>query len=527
MDRNWLTNGICALALSAAIGCSSTQHATEQSVEQSVEIAPFDVPTSAPRPEADEPIERFVARWNAWVDSVPEDQRVGDAIEQAGERLRDKIIEFPLTPEGYDGWWALDLAKPGFLWEEARVLYDSMAPELDLMRELAYRDAITVRLVLHTEESVSDQLIHHSSTVLRAASGLAGRVRYMALAGRASETFDDVLALFEIKRLMMESPMLTGMLMASATRGTAWNTIEQALAIDPDAYTDDQLSILQDRLAEWVDEDMEPIFRSEEYFTVLQIRELYSDSVGGRLSEEATQGFLEVYASMAILSKALGHPIVFGFDPAKKRAKIEFAPLDQQIAMLKASNDAFIADAKAYPPMVVESHLSRLANHLRTNHDAVAFMPSLQLASMYGSLLSTHVLYDIEARAAVIVLAIHRHRLATGDWPESLEEISSEHLRVDPIDLHTGEIFEYGLYAGQPWLWSGGPDGDNDYRVAVRSVMEKSPLDPDEEYEVNHVRSWFTIGEWDALSEEDQAKYDGDWILFPPDESDQWGNEEE
>lgn len=384
------------------------------------------------------------------------------------------------------------------------------------MRELAYRDAITVRLESNTEERIADQLVFHSSTVRRAATGLADRVRYMALAGRASETFDDVLALFEIKRLMMESPMLTGMLTANATRATAWNAIKQTLAIDPDAYTDDQLAKLQESLAQWIDEDMAPIIQTEEYFTILRLRDLYSETIDGKLSEEKFQMILEEYATTAMFRQILGLPLVFGMEKGKKRLAIEFAPLDQQIAMLKEFNTAFIADLKAYPPMVRTSHLKQLANDLRINKDAVSFLPAFQFIGLNETLVGMNILNAIEARSTIIVLAIHRHRLATGGWPESLEEISSEHLRVDPIDLHTDELLNYAIIDARPLLWSGGPDGDNDGGFAVRLVMEQSPIDSEEEYSVNPVSKWFTLDEWDALSEYEQGQYDGDWILFPP-----------
>ncbi len=105
-------------------------------------------------------------------------------------------------------------------------------------------------------------------------------------------------------------------------------------------------------------------------------------------------------------------------------------------------------------------------------------------------------------------------KLPHGDWPESLEDISFEHLGVDPIDMHTGEIFNYALIVGEPLLWSGGPDRDNDGGFAVESYMEQWPTEPYGEYSINPVRSWFTLDQWDAMSEEDQAKYDGDWILM-------------
>ncbi len=515
--------GLCALSLLAASGCSSTQHTAEQPVE----IAPFDVPTSAPRPEADEPIERFVARWNAWADSVPEDQRVGDAIEQANNRMIEKLKQIPDLYEGYDACTVTYMATPGdFLWEEAGRIYESMAPELDLMRELVQREAIGVQLDPHEVADPLYSMLMYSSPVSSAAYALGVRVRYLVLAGRAQESVDDVRAIFESQRLRLESPGLLGWLGAGAIRDLAWNTLNKTLVVDPDAYTDDQLAEFQDRLVNWVDEDMTPMVKAEEYFGILGLRDLYLESIDGNLSEEATQMIVEEFGAIAGFRVAVDLSPVFGMEKGYKLSKIEFAPLDQQIVMLKEYNAALIADYKAYPPLVCTSHFKLLANDLSINKDTISFLPAFQFTGLNDILASVNILDTIEVRSTIIILAIHRHRLATGEWPKSLEDISSEHLRVDPIDMHTGDPFGYTVMNNRPRLWSGGPDGDDDDGTSVKPVMKKSPIEPYDEYEVDPVRTWFTLDQWDALSEEDQAKYDGDWILYPPKWKDRWGNEE-
>jgi len=94
-------------------------------------------------------------------------------------------------------------------------------------------------------------------------------------------------------------------------------------------------------------------------------------------------------------------------------------------------------------------------------------------------------------------------------------------MRIDPIDWHTGEPFGYDLVDGAPLLWSGGPDRDNDGGFACNPFLHPEGVSP------NLNSSWFTLDEWDAMNEYEQGQYDGDWILFPPDELDRWGNEEE
>lgn len=513
--------GLCLLIIS---GCISEEKQVESTTE--ITFAPFEVPESAPRPEADEPIERYVARWNAWVDSIPEDQRVRHAVERANDQLVEKLQQIPDTPEGFDSWSALDLARPGFLWEEAGEVYESISPELDQMRELVKRNAIAIRLDSDLYDDEGNHFIVYASSVRPAAAALRGRIRYLVLAGRASETVDDVHAIIETHRLMLESPMLVGWLNRSGVQSVACSIIEQTLAIDPDAYTDEQLAQFQDHLISWIDQNMTRIIKVEEYFEILQLRDLYSESVDGELSEEATKMVLEEYARATMFRRILELPLFLETETVNKITTIEFAPLDQQIDFLKEYNEALIADFMAYPPTVQRSHVKQFLDDLQTNRDAVSFVPALMYKQMSETLAGTHILHEVEVRSAIVVLAIHRHRLATGDWPGSLEDISFEHIRVDPVDLHTDEVFNYAIIEGNPLLWSGGPDRDNDGGFSAVPFMETIPSQPDEEYSTNPVRSWFTFDEWETLSDDEQAKYDGDWILFPPADSDRWGNEQ-
>lgn len=59
-----------------------------------------------------------------------------------------------------------------------------------------------------------------------------------------------------------------------------------------------------------------------------------------------------------------------------------------------------------------------------------------------------------ETRARItalgILLAMAEHRLDHGDWPETLDQLVPEYLESIPMNLLTGEPFEYDLEPGQP-----------------------------------------------------------------------------
>lgn len=504
------------LFLMVVTGCDSANEQVESTAQAL--IAPFDVPTSAPRPEAGEPIERFVTRWNAWVDSVREDQRVGNAIEQANERLIEKLHQIPDTPEGYDAWWALDLAKPGFLWEEAGEVYKAISPELDMIRDLAHRDAIAIPLDLDSEDDVLYALTLYASAMRGAMMGLAGRVRHLVLAGRAQESIEDVIAIFEMQRLVEESPMMVGYLTAMACKNFAWSTVLKTLSVDSDAYTDEQLSVFQGYILDWVEPDVSQMLKTEEYFGIFNLQEVCTPS--GEFSAEMTQAVIELYRDDAGLYQAFDDTTRVDVSNLSS-STARFAPLEDQVAMLQRMTTLLIEDIESYPPTQRALGINQLVFQLIVDGDSVAYLPALQITKTNGLTVSIVRKSTIEARAAVVLLAIHRHRIAAGRWPETLEEIALEHMHIDPIDLHTGKPFGYKIVDRAPFLWSGGPDRDDDNGYIY------GPFNHPDGTLAKLTTSWFTLDQWDAMGENEQEKYNGDWILFPPNQSSMWGNEED
>ena len=63
--------------------------------------------------------------------------------------------------------------------------------------------------------------------------------------------------------------------------------------------------------------------------------------------------------------------------------------------------------------------------------------------------------------ATILAAYLWRFRVATGRWPERLDDALPENARVDTADPYTGRPFKYSLSAGRPRLYSIGEDGED------------------------------------------------------------------
>jgi hypothetical protein len=73
-------------------------------------------------------------------------------------------------------------------------------------------------------------------------------------------------------------------------------------------------------------------------------------------------------------------------------------------------------------------------------------------------------------RVAIVGIACERHRLKTGSWPKSLDEIGSDILLTPVKDPFTGERLKYKFSEGVLTVYSVGPDGVDDGGKRLRTI---------------------------------------------------------
>src|SRR5262249_897548 len=76
--------------------------------------------------------------------------------------------------------------------------------------------------------------------------------------------------------------------------------------------------------------------------------------------------------------------------------------------------------------------------------------------------ISTHRKSDAELRCAIVALAVERFRLANGQWPSALSDLTPAFLAQLPVDPFDGQPLHYRPTADGVMIYSIGPDGIDD-----------------------------------------------------------------
>ena len=82
-----------------------------------------------------------------------------------------------------------------------------------------------------------------------------------------------------------------------------------------------------------------------------------------------------------------------------------------------------------------------------------------------------------ELGATAILIAAERHRRRTGKWPDSIKAIDPSILPGPPVDPYTGEPFHLEHHDGQLFIYSFGPNGQDEHGVYDLKQWPKGKLD--------------------------------------------------
>jgi hypothetical protein len=109
--------------------------------------------------------------------------------------------------------------------------------------------------------------------------------------------------------------------------------------------------------------------------------------------------------------------------------------------------------------------------------DKTATLPLLFAPAVTASA-SHDFRYRCQLGSFAILLAAERHRLKTGDWPNSIAAIDPSLLPVAPVDPFTGQTFRMERRDGQLFIYSVGPNGKDEHgAVAPGQLAKEGPDD--------------------------------------------------
>ncbi|MGB3407172.1 MAG: hypothetical protein WBA67_06725, partial [Jannaschia sp.] len=488
-----------------------------------------------PALQPDDTTESFVMRWNAWADEANPDRSVINAVAEESDAI-NAFFEQYRKRYGYGRWVLDDLTQPGH-WNHASSIIFGMAPHTRRLRKILTADHAALRFPSRAElvEEVRAEIdadeptnrgpvnhaemlyigrIDESQQIRNAGIHLSTEASFVIeTSGDLTLIVENITGMLNAYRLLAERPDPIDALMAVAAEDSALNLIRSTLVRHGVRSRDGALQRIQDALVEHEARRVRP--SQDRRLMDLAHTELLAAwfepdrperlTAQGGAWYESRADMIEVWRSLGVQDLRL-HPTILPSPDS------EFAPAAEQIRVYRLLAEAFARDAARTRHSIIELESERLFRTLVSSDPDGRLAPALTLFYLHDTLFNSDFRADLQFRAALTFLAVHRHRACTGQWPESLAAIDPEIMRFDPIDPHSGQPFGYAVIDDQPTLWSAGPDRDND---DGRSILRRPAL-PEGELPQFQSRHWFTINEWNALSPEVQAEHDGDIPLFPP-----------
>ena len=439
----------------------------------------------------------YLAKLNATAAAVPEDERAWpeiraalDAMGFVGDRRPVELGPMP----GEAGW------KP------QRMFLAQHAESVRVLREARARSGLGHVVRLPAGEASSSLVLNIDAWIkplgpirvaarLLAADALAGADR-----GDAEEAAASLGGVFDLADMLRETPTLLNFLVVQSIRSLGIGTAAEIVALRPDLLSEMQLATLQTRLSAASGLASADLQGESAFFHDL-LQRLYTDdgSGGGRLTPAGVFHFagLVQMPQNAPSTPGPGAGTLGWIQRAGAPAALLLWPDRAAYAaahdnlLAAAEADLMRADAGIRTPALdavvasYEREPVRAARFGLVSTSAPALASAVQSAARGG------------AAASAAVLALHRHRLAEGEFPApstGYAELVPAYLDAIPLDPLHGTPMRWTLRDAAPVIYSLGADGDDDGGVA--------PLD--------------NLGGNTAAFAPPEEAVDGDWIAWPP-----------
>ena len=493
-------------------------------------------PTPPPTFQPGEAASAFIERWNQWAYAADPDQQVLKALRSALDAIHD---EYRGVLERYQADPSMEDLANASNWRATQAYAERIAPHTARIRELAKQPNLAILFlppaIAEPELQKPDRgmpdandqvqppdpqdmleavlLGTHAAHELRTASGVLGdEFNYAVHTGNIGLATQNITSVLDLAHLASERRTSMDLLTAYAIEGRANRMTIRLLQTQSQRLRDGALQALQDG---WLAhaQSRQPLRTA----TPFEDR-VYAELLATWFDPEQTDR-LTKRGSALVESLAVDPRTVAPFDPQgrfrPRHAFVpdhSFAPAAEQARVVLTISEAFTRDAARPIHAAAELESSRLFHLLAETDRDGKLTPALARFGYHNTLIQLDIQAEIECRAVLTLLGIHRHRAITGAWPATLADIDPEIMRFDPIDPHSGQPFGYAVIDDRPFLWSAGPDRDND---DARPILQPPAPTLGEVARVPSL-AWFTLNEWGALAPEVQAEYDGDIILFPP-----------
>lgn len=465
---------------------------------------------SQPTWDEGESFDDFREEWNGWAESLPTDQRMHFDLTAVTEQIWGQERNLKLSKE--IGEWPHHVLTGARPWDGHWALIDRVRKEfrseLDMLYNIVQRPHFGAPIPTvwdgsgrvepkYPSEWVTEYSSKKTPSLRLLIDTICGDATYLAMNDHPDIAVERFQLAARLNQLSIELPGEVDYLSYIPIKSVVEQAIVDLVQYEPDVFSDVQLAEMQSIFMKHLQMDGKHVFEMKRKLVHEDWSQQYSDSHDVARNRDLRQLYHN-QASMFVaedINRILQVPIQPELD-----IEVPLATLEQQIELYTRVHQAMMADLIADPKTQRLPQSSvMIRSHLR-GEDASRYVPVFFDTALFRSHLGVLHRYNYETANQIAVISIYRHRVRHGDWPSSLAEIDPKVLPIPAIDYYSGDPLRYTLINGEPRLWALGADRDDDGGRPV----------PREEHAPNPGWTWFALDEWDALSDEERAEYDGD-----------------
>jgi hypothetical protein len=415
----------------------------------------------------------IAAEHNARFNGIPDDDLAAPLYREAHAKLEKLTREERGT---LDREWP-EIYPNDPLWPEAVAYLDRNTDAIELVRRAAAKPYAGFRLSLRPHLHVDsepplppqsglaanppalDLVIDSLGPYRSFARLLSVDARAAAESGDAARCTADLLAMLHLCRHSEEHEVLIGDLVSLAINALCVSTLADVLTHHPDVIDEDKLAAIELALRAYMGGEIYADIAREEEFLYDVTQRLYSDdgSGNGRLCAAGVRQ-LDAIANggpgrLGATGSILG-PLNAAFLPSRR----EFTRKYQDVlAQLQEISEQPLWEWQRQPADIIEDEL------VAEGEDRIRFQMLLILLPALGKAASVHETAAQTRDAALVLLALARHRLDHARYPDTLDALVPAYLPEIPPDRYDGRPIKYRLTdVGKPLLYSVGSNRADD-----------------------------------------------------------------
>jgi hypothetical protein len=425
----------------------------------------------------------YVARLNEPIEGLADDERAWPVYREAFLSLDPHdlgvVREHGAAWPGDPAWSAVEPILPA-----ARPVLDRLSelastrPAMGLPIGVAADAALVARGVgsQHDPPGPDVPLATAAWQTNEAVSVLRPLARLLALDARNALGDDDdaraerrIRALVTLAGHARDSRTTVDQLVSLACLGLTVDTVERAIHQGMIDGPDERLAALAGALSAYDDNGFVADFDIERWTMLDLVQRTYSDdgSGNGRLVHEGLGTVASLTRPGSRAEPSLRGPIV-------ARVLVDRRTMESDIERIFT---ILRRNAQRPPwrrgPESLEGEIQRLEDGVSRFRRAplLVFLPAL------GRVQPGHDRARLGRDSALAAIALARHRLRNGTFPDTLDTLVPDLLPALPIDPHSGDPLRYELRDGQPTLWSVGENGVDDGGEGPHFLTRVAPRD--------------------------------------------------